>query len=139
MAKSTDFYTQYKRPEKNPEINSGEMITDQIHIPISALLKDFREAGIRLQDERAKYYHDKFGNDEMTDFVPPNPSADPVMRDAYLNEVTAKLRAKMDKVEKELEDARKSKGIEVEEAGSAQEPGPGEPNAKSSKTVQEGA
>lgn len=118
MAKKGTIYTQYSRPKKKPEINSGELITDEVHIPISDLVRDFIKNGERLQAERAKYYHDRFGKDEMKDFVPPNVNADPVLMDNYIKAAADHLEKRQEAIEKARkkaeEDVRKSREAEAQ-------------------------
>lgn len=124
-------------PATKGEVNSGELITDEVHIPLPDLVADFIQAGARLQRQREEYYHDKYGKDEMEDFVPMPPSADPTEAQVFMESVSARLQAKASKIEEE-QHARDVARAEAEAARSAPVNGQGESGAEGTPNLQGG-
>lgn len=96
-----------KKPKRTPEKNSGDVKVDQVHIPISDLVRDFVASGQIYAQNRAQMYHDRYGKDSMESFKPINPGADPTEFEEYANEVSDHATAL---IEEELKNRdRKSK------------------------------
>ena len=75
----------------------------------------------------------------MSDFVPPNPNADPVDAQAYIDAAVETVEAKRVKMKEEA-DERKRTSEEAEKARRAQEEDTGgNPPTKDTQTVQGGA
>lgn len=114
--KQEKFFTKYDRPEHPGETNDGPLITSDIHVDTNDLIREFRDAGLRLQDHRAAF-HDPSGKDNMEDFVPLNPGADPIEAQEYAEAVSAHI-------EEVVEDAkRKQQSETAPETGSPPEAG----------------
>ena len=120
-----------EKPKRFGEINTGDVITDVIHIPMNDLIADFIQAGGRLERAREEYYHDRYGKDDMSDFTPLRPGADPVEADIYMESVETIIKDKSD-------DIIKSRKAEAARRAKAEEP-TGNNGSESVPPVQSGA
>lgn len=62
-----EVYTKYKRPKADPEVNSGEQITEMAgYIPADVQIEDMLAAGMRLGEYRREMY-DFSADEEVPD------------------------------------------------------------------------
>lgn len=74
------MYTKYERPEKNPEVNSGEIITEQNYLNTNQQINSMIRAGERLVMARKEEFDMLNGEEKFETF--PTRDADFDMADA---------------------------------------------------------
>lgn len=87
-----ETYTKYKRPKPDPEVNSGEQITETAgYIPADVQITDMIQAGFRLGEYRREMY-DFGAEEEVPDDMEPLPYGSDIQTvEAKAMEVEARL------------------------------------------------
>lgn len=110
-----DIYTKYKRPKKEPEINSGELVTEQAgYIPAQVQIQAFIAAGARLNEYRKEYYD--FGPDDSDDIDLDVPVRSPGVDLAEVHEISQAVNSRLYVAKKEADKKSAEDAKAAEEA-----------------------
>lgn len=64
---NVDHYTPWNRPDPpEPRADDRPNPTEQAYMPLRVMMKRFKEAGLRLEDYKKKWYYDQIDDDPTT-------------------------------------------------------------------------
>lgn len=122
----TEHYDWWRRPDPKPYVAvEYEILTEQAHVPMKALIRSFKDAGIRLADYRKEMY-DFFNEPVPEDAIDPTRAPGFDLADA--SELMRSITPKATQSEADLHAIQREANHEQSNVPDAPEQAPGNEN-----------